>query len=174
MKRRRGETERGRNGEKKKLTDSPIPRFPDSPIRFQTGFSLLEVMVAVVVLGFGLLAIMHLFPIGLRASKISQDTTTASFLAQQKIEGLKNVTFTGGGFADGVTTEGYDPPIQITVDKVTYSYPGFKRVTTIQTKEADEPILKRITTEVFYKPYGGERSVKLVTLRTNYKKTMKK
>lgn len=126
-----------------------------------TGFSLLEVMVAVIILGFGLLAIMHLFPIGLKASKISQDTTVASFLAQQKIEGLKNETFTGEGFAD-VTgdTENYG---SIT------GYEGFKRVTTIQTVESTGPKLKRITVEVFYKPYDGERSVKLVTLRTNYK-----
>ena len=134
------------------------------------GFSLLEVMVAVIILGFGLLAIMHLFPIGLKASKISQDTTLASFLAQAKIEVLKNTGW--AQLSGGSTTEGYDLPIQITVDKVTYSYPEFKRVTTIQDVETADPGLKRITVEVFYKPYGAERSVKLGTLFTDYKKTM--
>ena len=123
------------------------------------GFTILEVMVAVIVLGFGLLAIMHLFPIGLRASKISQDTTVATFLAQQKIENLRNTGWsqiTGGMENYGVIT----------------GYPEFKRVTTVQTPYTLDPQLKRITVEVFYKPYGGERSVKLVTLFTNYKKTM--
>lgn len=123
------------------------------------GFSLLEVMVAVVIIGFGLLAIMHLFPIGLRASKISQDTTVASFLAQVKIEELRNTGWsqiTGGTEAYGGITD----------------YPGFKRVTTIQTVESTEPQLKRITVEVFYKPYGAERSVKLVTLFTDYSQKM--
>ncbi len=156
MKRRRGETEKGRNGEKKKLIDSPSPRFPDSK---KAGFTLLEVMVAVIVLGFGLLAIMHLFPIGLRASKISQDTTVASFLAQAKIEELKNTGWSqiaGGTEAYGGITD----------------YPEFKRVTTIDNVEITDPGLKRITVEVFYKPYGGERSVKLVTLFTDYSKKM--
>ncbi|MCK4649306.1 prepilin-type N-terminal cleavage/methylation domain-containing protein [bacterium] len=160
MKRRSGETERGRNGEKNKLTDSPIPRFPDSPIRFQMGFSLLEVMAAVVVLGFGLLAIMHLFPIGLRASKISQDTTVASFLAQAKIEELRNTGWSqivGGAEAYGDITD----------------YLQFKRVTTISDVDAvNDPKLKKVVVEVFYKPYDGERSVKLVTLFTDYSKKM--
>ena len=123
------------------------------------GFSLLEVMVAVVVLGFGLLAIMHLFPMGLRASKISQDTTAASFLAQAKIEELRNTGWSQ--LASG--TEDYG---DIT------DYHAFKRVTTVDNVETTGPGLKRITIEVFYKPYGAERSIKLVTLFTDYKKTM--
>ena len=124
------------------------------------GFSLLEVMVAVVVLAFGLLAIMHLFPIGLKASKISQDTTVASFLAQSKIEELRNTGWSqiaGGTEAYGGITDS----------------PGFKRVTTISDVDAvNEPKLKKVVVEVFYKPYGAERSVKLVTLFTNYAKKM--
>jgi prepilin-type N-terminal cleavage/methylation domain-containing protein len=129
--------------------------------REETGFSLLEVMVAVIVLAFGLLAIMHLFPVGLRASKISQDTTVASFLAQTKIEELKNTGW--AQLSIGSTTEDYG---EIT------GYPGFKRLTTVQDVETTDPGLKRITVEVFYKPHGAERSIKLVTLFTNYKKTM--
>lgn len=153
---------KGKKGEKKKLIDSPIPRFPDTPIRFQTGFTLLEVMVAVVVLGFGLLAIMHLFPIGLRASKISQDTTVASVLAQAKIEELKNTKWVD--LSSGTTTEAYET---IT------NYLPFKRVTTIENVDVvNDPQLKKVVVEVFYKPYGGERSVKLVTLFTDYSKKM--
>lgn len=125
------------------------------------GFSLLEVMVAVIILGFGLLAIMHLFPIGLKASKISQDTTVASFLAQAKMEELRNTGWNQLSIA--TTTEPYE---DIT------GYLGFKRVTTVDNVETADPGLKRITVEVFYKPYGAERSVKLVTLFTDYKKTM--
>ena len=155
--------------------NTPLHRYPDTPIRRYTdteihrfpnskkaGFSLLEVMVAVVVLAFGLLAIMHLFPIGLRASKISQDTTVASFLAQAKIEELRNTGWTS--LSSGTTTEEYGT---IT------GYLQFKRVTTISDEDAvNEPKLKKVVEEVFYKPYGGERSVKLVTLFTNYAKKM--
>ncbi len=142
--------------------DTPIPRFPDTPIPRQAGFTLLEVMVAVIVLGFGLLAIMHLFPIGLRASKISQDTTVASFLAQAKIEELRNTGW--AQLSSGTTTENYG---DIT------DYLQFKRVTTISDVDAvNNPKLKKVVVEVFYKPYGGERSVKLVTLFTDYEKKM--
>lgn len=134
-----------------------------SNMRDRRGFTLLEVMVAVIILGFGLLAIMRLFPLGLRAGKISRDTTVATFLAQQKIEELKNEPFTGEGFADGARGEMYG---------YLTGYEGFQRKTTIQTIKSAEPKLKMIQVEVFYKPYGAERSVKLVALRTNYKKEM--
>ena len=133
-----------------------------SNMRDKKGFTLLEVMVAVVVLAFGLLAIMHLFPIGLRASKISRDTTVASLLAQAKIEELRNTGW--ASLSSSTTTEGYGT---IT------NYPQFKRVTTIDYVDVvNDPNLKKIVVEVFYKPYGGERSVKLVTLFTDYSKKM--
>jgi len=120
----------------------------------EKGFTLLEVMVAVFILGVGLLAIMHLFPIGLRASKVSQDTTLASFLAQAKMEELKNTVWSS------IVNE---PKSEI-------SGTIFSQEVTVNELETD--LLKRITVAVFWTEYEAERSVKLVTLLTNYKKTM--
>lgn len=134
--------------------DIPITRYPDTPIRYKAGFTLLEVMVAVFILGVGLLAIIHLFPIGLKASKISQDTTVASFLAQAKIEELKNTVWSNIG----------------NESKSEISGTIFSQEVIVNELEAD--LLKRITVAVFWTDYGAQRSVKLVTLRTNYEKTM--
>ena len=118
------------------------------------GFTLLEVMVAVIILGFGLLAIMHLFPIGLKASKLSQDTTVASFLSQAKMEELKNTVWSS------------------IVNETKSEIGGtiFSHEVTVYELEAD--LLKRVTVAVFWTDYGAERSVKLVTLFTNYAKQM--
>jgi len=54
--------------------------------RGETGFTILEVMVALVLLAFGILAFMQVMPIALKASKRAEETTRATLLAQQKLE----------------------------------------------------------------------------------------
>jgi len=169
VKRRGGETERGRNGNTGKITDSPIHRFPDSKKaglprtifrKNGAGFSLLEVMVAVVIIGFGLLAIMHLFPIGLRASKISQDTTVATFLAQQKMEELRNTKY----------ADIDDPPLSETFASPFSNFTWTKYVSESESEEIDDGKLSKVVIEVSYTPYGQGRRVKLVTFIADYRK----
>ncbi len=124
-------------------------------VRKKGGFTLLEVMVAVVILGFGLLAIMHLFPIGLRASKISWDTTVATFLAQQKMEELRDTKYANIG--DSLPTGTFDLP-----------FDNFRWTKSVSEVESDR--LTKVMIEVSYSPYGQGRKVKLVTFIANYKK----
>lgn len=56
------------------------------------GFSLLELIIAVAVLAIGLVGILQIFPVGLRASYRAGMVTKAAFLAQNKIE---EVTISG-------------------------------------------------------------------------------
>ncbi len=121
-------------------------------LKSKSGFSLLEVMVAVVILGFGLLAIMHLFPIGLRASKISQDTTVATFLAQQKMEELRATRYANIGDSPTGT---FDSP-----------FDNFSWTKSVTVVESDR--LSKVMIEVSYSPYGQGRRVKLVTFITDY------
>lgn len=72
MRRRRGETEKGRNGEKKRITDSPFHRFPDSfSLRFSdsrgAGVTLVELVVAVTILSLIMVAFYTVFKIGSKA-----------------------------------------------------------------------------------------------------------
>ncbi|MDO8603129.1 MAG: prepilin-type N-terminal cleavage/methylation domain-containing protein [Candidatus Omnitrophota bacterium] len=57
------------------------------------GFSLLELIIAIAVLAIGLVGVLQVFPIGLRASQRAGMLTKASFLAQNKIEDIKLAGF---------------------------------------------------------------------------------
>jgi prepilin-type N-terminal cleavage/methylation domain-containing protein len=57
------------------------------------GFSLLELIIAIAVLAIGLVGVLQIFPIGLRASQRASMLTKASFLAQNKIEDVKLAGF---------------------------------------------------------------------------------
>lgn len=57
------------------------------------GFSLLELIIAIAVLAIGLVGVLQIFPIGLKASQHAGMITKASFLAQNKIEDVKLAGF---------------------------------------------------------------------------------
>ena len=57
------------------------------------GFSLLELIIAIAVLAVGLVGVLQIFPIGLRASQRAGMMTKAAFLAQNKIEDVKLAGF---------------------------------------------------------------------------------
>jgi len=57
------------------------------------GFSLLELIIAIAVLTIGLVGVLQIFPIGLRASQRAGMLTKASFLAQNKIEDVRLAGF---------------------------------------------------------------------------------
>ncbi len=79
-----------------------MPSFPlrDAP-REQGGFSLVELLVALVVLSLGVLAVAQLFPAGSRTMQSSRMLTTANFLAQQKIEELSGLDWTDAALSVG-------------------------------------------------------------------------
>jgi len=103
-------------------------------MREAKGFSLLEVLVALVFLAVGLLALAGLHVTSLRGNNFSQHLTRATYLAQDRLEFLKNlplnsnrllpnqyddqrVTFSGVPFARTyrVTEENNMKTIQYTV-----------------------------------------------------------
>ncbi len=54
-----------------------------------TGFTLLEVLISMAIIGVGLIALLTLFPIGLRSSRLAGDFTTASFIGQQALDNIR-------------------------------------------------------------------------------------
>ena len=58
------------------------------------GFSLIEVMIALVVLAVGLLALGTMQIVSIRSNAFSSEMTYSTMLAQQQLETLKNLGFT--------------------------------------------------------------------------------
>lgn len=61
--------------------------------RGERGFSLIEMMVAITVLGVGLLALAGLFPIAMNKVTKGDMESRATFYAQGKLEELKSVSW---------------------------------------------------------------------------------
>lgn len=55
----------------------------------QSGFTLLEILLAISILGVAIAAIMQQFSVGMRIARTSQTYTTATIYAKQKLEELQ-------------------------------------------------------------------------------------
>lgn len=55
----------------------------------KTGFTLIEITLALLVASIGLLSIMGLFPAGIQLSKMSADETRAALFAEQVLNGIR-------------------------------------------------------------------------------------
>ena len=53
------------------------------------GFSLLEIVIAMVLLAIGLVGVLHLFPVGLKASGKAGTMSKVTFFGQRKLEDIK-------------------------------------------------------------------------------------
>ncbi len=61
--------------------------------RKQSGFTLIEVMIALVILAVGLLALMTMQIVSIRANAFSSEMTYAAMLAQSRLEQIRNMTY---------------------------------------------------------------------------------
>lgn len=124
-----------------------------SPLRNERGITLIEVLIAVVVLSVGVLAVGQLFPAGSRSQVTARMTTTASYLAQERLEQLNCLPFTAADLSAGRhPTSGTDP----VGDSGQYGL--FYEVTAMASPLAN---LKRVTVTVQWA--GGSRSVSTTT-----------
>jgi len=57
------------------------------------GFTLIEIIMAMAILAIGIIGVVRLLPVGMRASKSSELMSKAAFLAQDKMEELKLAGF---------------------------------------------------------------------------------
>jgi general secretion pathway protein I len=117
------------------------------------GFTLLEVLVALVVLGTTVVAILQLFGGGLRLARAAGDQVDAALLANAILADLEPGPLTEGA------TEGTDGPYRWT-RRVTLE-PGLLFVDPGST-EAVQIRLARVNVEV---RWGQSRQFELVTLR---------
>ncbi|MCF6096669.1 prepilin-type N-terminal cleavage/methylation domain-containing protein [Thermovorax subterraneus] len=80
-------------------------KLPRKNNRADKGFTLLEIAVAVAILGIVVASLVGLFVQSLFASKFSKEVTAATLLAQEKIEEIKSLSFEELQKDEGLTEE---------------------------------------------------------------------
>jgi type IV pilus assembly protein PilV len=75
-------------------------------IRKPKGFTLVEVMVGLVILAIGLLAIAAMQVTSTKGGYFSNNVTQATILAQDKLEYLKNLSYSDSNLSSGEHNEG--------------------------------------------------------------------
>ena len=113
------------------------------------GFSLIEVLLAIVIVSGGVIAVAKGFASGLLAYNDTQDTELALNIAQAKMEEIKNTPF-----ASLVDSGPADDP----------NFSNFR--VTVNTAEGQDPM--RVEVTVAWNVKGGESNLVLTTLVTNY------
>jgi len=134
------------------------------------GFTLMEVLVAIAILAVGIMAVAVATGSNSGAPAISRSSSisTATFLAQERLEQIKNALYTASpppAGVDQITTanfpsEGYG---------AIAGFSGFRRTVTIQPGVPAPGTMKTITVEVFFQPVrerglGPEESVRVTTI----------
>jgi type II secretory pathway pseudopilin PulG len=107
----------------------------------KSGFSLLELLVAISFLSFGLLGLLSIFPIAHEDTHVAGQRTKARFLAQQMLENIRNTSPNPFVLFNGIDGNGVDTrnPSNFPLDDVTTS-PRFMGGTAL-TKWSNDIIL---------------------------------
>jgi type IV pilus assembly protein PilV len=111
------------------------------------GFSLLETLLAIAILSFGLLATAALLAGIIGGNKSSKDLTTATVLAQDKIESLREAGYSGLPSVSSSTVEDYGD-ITYSDDGDTIVYSNFKRITSV-AMDTPSVGMKTVTVQVY-------------------------
>lgn len=122
------------------------------------GFTLVELMIAIVLFSVALLGIASLASVVINGNNISKQITTSTTLAQQKVEYYLNK-----GYGYGIyTTSTYPEPFGTipAADGNTGLYSGYRRVTTIVNGPAVNT--RKLTVDVYKK--SGTKSSSLSTI----------
>lgn len=118
----------------------------------ERGFSLLELMVALIVLSIGVLAVARLFPAGTHGQTQDRLQSTAGYLAQEELERLG-----GLAFDDAELSIGRHPAGTATVA----CGPNDRWARWYEVTAVDPPLddLKRVTLHVTWATAGGRAIV---------------
>ena len=116
------------------------------------GFTLIEILIAMLILSVGILGMAALTVGIINGNKLSNNLSAATTLAQDKMEDVRRLGYTGTSATTATVTEDYN---SIT------GYATFKRVI-VTTVDSPAPGMKTITITTFWDSDG--RSVELKTI----------
>lgn len=123
--------------------------------RSERGMTLVEAMVALIVLSLGILAIGQLFPAGTRGQVSDRMLTQANYYAQQKVEDLTILSWTDAALTGGRHPSG-------TTNEPLGSNGQWQRFYQVTTMAAPLDNLKKVTVTVNW-TVQGPRSVAATT-----------
>ncbi len=106
-------------------------------LRNRKGFTLIETLVATMILAIGVVTILQLFSGGLNAVKTSEDYTRAVFHAREKMNEILVADKLAQGVAEGVFDDGFQWRVEISKiepdgDKITLPVHQFSVHVTVQ------------------------------------------
>ena len=125
-----------------------MPRTPGRTRSRNSGFTLLEILLTLLLLAVGMTALSQAFSTGMLASTDIENVDLALNIAQAKMETLKNTSFASLA-SSGPTADATFSNFNVTVS-VTGTDP------------------KQIDVTVSWNVQGGSPTVKLTSLRANY------
>jgi type IV pilus assembly protein PilV len=120
------------------------------------GFTLLEVLLATIIISVGMIALIWAFSSGLSASGEAENMNLALNIAERNMELIKNNTFTN------FTNISTNAKIQSLISNL--GFPNF--TVSGSVTEGQNPLPVNIT--VSWNVKGGSTSITLTTLMTNY------
>ena len=118
--------------------------------RTSAGFTLLEVVVAMAIVGLGVVTVMEVFSLGLRLSRTSSEKTETVAVGRQVFDRILLRREPGDGLETGVLAEGYRWQLDTTRFEVDQA---LSLSTPWQLKEINLTIR------------GGDREIEMTTLR---------
>ena len=154
-------------------------------LRDTRGLTLAEVLVAAAILALGLAALMSVVPVASYGIQDGNQTTTATFLGQQRLEQIRNATWDATTDCVGLSPNATSPPAPspaATCGATTVTYPDEAAVTdfsqyarTVRITDCGvtpcgavtSSAMRLVTVTVTYRPIsaaGGSNSNTTVTL----------
>ena len=130
-------------------------RAPAPSPRSERGASMIELMIALVVLALGVLAVAQLFPAGTRGQMRDRLATTGTNYAQQKLEALSVLSWSDPELTDGRHPGG-------TATEALGTGGTWQRFHNVTTLAAPLDNCKKVTVTVQW-TYGGQRQVQAIT-----------
>jgi general secretion pathway protein I len=131
-----------------------------------SGFTLLEVMVAIAILGISLVLIMQLFSGTLSSISLSRQYTEATFLARHKLEELRAEDKLLSGTQEGDFGEKFANSADYMWEAEVSPYP--LPTPSTETEAAQfQPQVIQIRLKVSWKARGKTHKVELITLNTS-------
>jgi general secretion pathway protein I len=126
----------------------------------QRGFTLLEVLMAVIILGLSVTVLLQQFSVALRAGATSQGVTLGVLHAKQKLEELKLEAKLSETSASGIFEDGYE------WETLVFPYLHESEDTGEATYENLKVETYQLESVVTWKKGGRAKKVKLTTLKT--------